>query len=108
MSLVSPSTTTSSSASRSWPDLLLRWIRERPLEVILMALLLGGLLYFYGFYRVFNMGAWSTMKWASRAWNSENDLEYGWAIMPVALGIAWYHRQQLLDAPKSNSWVGLF
>jgi len=72
-----------------------------------MALLTGSLLYFFWFYRVFNLGSWSTMQWASRAWNSENDLEYGWAILPVALGIAWYHRHQLLAAPKSNSWMGL-
>src|SRR3954463_12971624 len=102
MSLVSPSTAHDAPATPGWPDVLLRWVRQRPLEVLLAALLTGSLFYFFGFYRVFNLGTWSTMHWASRAWNSENDLEYGWAIMPVALGIAWYHRQQLLEAPKST------
>src|SRR3954464_4320637 len=98
----------SPSPEPTWGEVLGSWARRRPSEVALLGLLVGALIYFFGFYRVFMNGVQSTMVWASLAWNSENDLEYGWAIIPVAIGIAWYHRSELLRAPKSTSWVGLF
>ncbi len=83
------------------------WCRREPLAALLTAVLFAGLIYFFGFYRVFQNGAESTAVWAWKAWNAENDLEHGWLILPAALFIVWWHRQELAAAPKRTSLAGL-
>ena len=52
------------------------------------ALLLAGgggvLVYFYGFFYCFRNGDETTALWASRAWNSENNQEHSWFVLPIA------------------------
>lgn len=82
-------------------------VRRDPAAAVLLAVLSVGLIYFFGFHRVFQNGVQSTMVWATKAWNTENDLQHGWAILPAAILVAWYHRERFRAAPKSSSWAGL-
>jgi exosortase len=94
----------------SWRDALSRlgeWIQRAPVQALLVAAILGVLIYFFGFYKVFMNGNESTAVWAWRAWNEENDLEHGWLILPAAMFIVWYHRDALRAAPKEPSALGL-
>lgn len=83
------------------------WFVRHPVSGLLLAALLGTLVYFYGFYHPFMNGTESTMFWAKRSWNSENDLEHGILIIPIALYIVWHHRAALAAATKSPHWLGL-
>ena len=84
------------------------WCRRAPLAALLLLGVLGVLIYFFGFYSVFMSGSESTALWAWRSWNSENDLEHGWMILPAAIFILWYHRAEIAAAPKRGSSLGLF
>lgn len=83
------------------------WVRREPLAAVVTAALFATLIYFFGFYRVFQNGAESTAVWTMKAWNSENDLEHGGVILPAALFIVWWHRRELAAAPKETSILGL-
>ncbi len=75
------------------------------------ALLLAGgggvLVYFYGFFYCFRNGDETTALWASRAWNSENNQEHSWFVLPIAFYLLWHHRERLRSARKEPSDWGL-
>lgn len=100
-----PATTAPSPAERLAE--LLAWAKRRPFDAILGAAILAVLVYFFGCYHVFTNGLQTVAQWASKAWNPENDLEYGPFIFPGAIFIAWWHREALAQAPKSSSPLGL-
>ena len=83
------------------------WIRREPASVLLLVLIAGVLIYFYGFYRVFMNGAQSTAVWAWKGWNEENDQEHCRFIVPLIAYLLWYHRGALLDAVKRPTARGL-
>src|SRR6266436_1839306 len=91
----------------NWRRGAVAWCRHQPLGALLLAGILGTLIYFFGFYRIFQNGAESTAVWAWKAWNPENDLEHGWLVLPAALFIVWWHRRELVAAPKRPSLAGL-
>jgi len=86
---------------------LVGWLRREPLQAALLLAVAGVLVYFFGFFNVFVDGAQSTAVWAKKSWNSENDLEHGMLIVPIAIFIVWYHAAELIAAPKRESWSGL-
>jgi exosortase len=76
-------------------------------QAVLFAGVIAVLVYFFGFYKVFLNGNESPAIWTARSWNSENDLEHGFLILPAAFFIVWYHRESLRAAPKVPSATGL-
>jgi exosortase len=87
----------------------MQWASQRPLDAILLAALLGGLVYFFAIMSVVPSGEVqkSIWGWAWAAWNTENDLEHGSLILPGAIVVAWMQRQQFAAAAKKSSWIGL-
>lgn len=83
------------------------WVRREPASALLLALIAGALIYFYGFYRVFINGAQSTAVWAWKGWNEENDQEHCRFIVPLIGYLLWYHRAALMDAVKRPTARGL-
>jgi exosortase len=83
------------------------WGRRNPIDALLAAGIFAVLAYFFGCYHVFVNGEQTAADWTTRAWNAENDLEYGWLILPAALFIVWWHRAELAAAPKGASLPGL-
>jgi len=83
------------------------WCVGNPLKALLVAGIVAVIVYFFGFYSVFMNGHESTALWACRSWNSENDLEHGWLILPAAIYIVWSHRAELRDTRKVPSSLGM-
>jgi len=84
-----------------------KWIREQPVHAALFAGVLGTLVYFFVFHRLFSNGVLTAMRWAWEGWTEENDLQHGPLILPAAAVVAWMHRAQFRAAPKAPSWMGL-
>jgi len=87
--------------------LLARWVTTHPLESLLLLASAATMVYFFGFYYAFRNGLETTALWASRAWNSENNQEHSWLILPITAFLLWYHREALRAAPKQPSNLGL-
>ncbi len=85
----------------------IEWVRARPLDALLWAAIFGALIYFFGFFKIFNNGDLSAAVWAWSAWNPENNQEHSVVILPVAIFLLWYHRDRLSAAPKQPSNAGL-
>lgn len=88
-------------------SLFLKWCRAHVAAAALLASSLGLLVYFYGYYYAFRNGDESTALWASRAWNSENNQEHSWFVLPIAIVLLWYHREKIRQARKEPSNLGL-
>jgi exosortase len=100
----SPSTTSPDPLERT-PTSVLAWCRARPVEALLLGLCAGVLIYFFGFFDAFVKGRLSTVVWASQAWNKENNQEHSWLVLPITLGLFWYHRRRLAEA-VGEPWNG--
>lgn len=108
MSAPAPSSTPSSTPSLGTAlSRLGGWGARNPVQAALLAGVIGTLVWFYVGYKPLNNGAVSFFRWAGEAWNSENDLEHGWFILPGAIVIAWMHFRQFSEAEKRPSWFGL-
>lgn len=83
------------------------WLRREPAQVAMWVFLIGGLVYFYGFYDVFVNGTQSTAVWAWKGWNEENDQEHCVFIMPLVAFLLWYHRAELVETVKAPNSRGL-
>ncbi len=83
------------------------WCGSQPAAAALLAACLGVLVYFFGFFKIFTNGSLTAAKWASEAWNAENNQEHSWFILPIAIFLIWHHRADLAAARKQPSNVGL-
>jgi exosortase len=68
---------------------------------------IGALVYFFGFFYCFRNGDETTALWASRAWNSENNQEHSWFVLPIAFYLLWHHREKIRKARKEPCDLGL-
>ncbi|MCE9611755.1 MAG: exosortase/archaeosortase family protein [Chthoniobacter sp.] len=84
-----------------------KWCRANVASAVLLASSFGLLVYFYGYYYAFHNGTQSTALWASLAWNSENNQEHSWFVLPISIGLLWYHREKIREARKEPSNLGL-
>src|SRR5687767_7255505 len=80
-----------------------KWATANPVAAALLTSCVATVVYFFCFYKVFTNGALTAAQWATDAWNSENDLEHGWLILPAALVVVWLHRGKLAAARKEPS-----
>ncbi len=84
-----------------------KWCGHNPLG----ALALGGiatiLVYFFAVVHPFTYGTISTARWAWEAWNPEGDQSYGRMVPFIALGLFFYHRNALKQAPAGGYALGL-
>lgn len=83
------------------------WVRRDPLGALLLAVIAGVLVYFFGFYQVFMNGTQSTAEWTWRGWNDENDQVHCRFIVPIIALIFWLRRGDLMAAVKAPSTRGL-
>jgi exosortase len=88
--------------------IFLKWCRENPVTALWMAAILGVLVYFFGVLHPFTNGSESTALWGWRAWSPEGDQEHGKLAFPIAVFLAWYHRDKIRAALKKGSGKGLF
>ena len=84
-----------------------KWCAARPAAAALLAGCIGTVVWFVGFLTAFRNGTRSAMHWASEAWNSENNQEHSWFILPIAAWLVWQHRAELQRARKEPSNAGL-
>jgi exosortase len=84
-----------------------RWCAAQPGTAALFAASVGVIIYFFGFFKIFSNGSLTAAKWASEAWNAENNQEHSWFILPIAIYLIWHHRADLQAARKQPSNAGL-
>jgi exosortase len=84
-----------------------KWCLRHPVQAALLAGMAGVVAWFFCGYRPLSNGAMSFFRWSHEAWNTENDLEHGWLILPGAIVVAWLHYGNFAEAEKRPSWLGL-
>lgn len=83
------------------------WARREPVSALLLALIAGVIVYFFGFYSVFMNGTQSAAVWTYKGWNDENDQVHCWFIAPIIGFVLWYRRADFLAAVKAPRARGL-
>ena len=84
-----------------------KWCAANFAAAALLAGCVGTVVYFLGFYFAFRNGEETAALWASRAWNSQNNQEHSWFILPIAIWLVWHHRDEIRRARKEPSNAGL-
>ncbi len=77
-----------------------------PLALFLLLTIAATLLAFFGFVKLY--AGESIMVWAWKHWLPNLNQEYGKLVIPISLGLVWYHRKDLSAAIKQGSNWGLF
>jgi exosortase len=90
----------------------INWARRNPAAGLLIATMIGTFVYFYGFVPLFVKGIFihgvsSTAAWAWQAWNPGMNQEHSKLVPLISLGLAWYHRKEIVAARKAGSNYGL-
>lgn len=84
-----------------------KWCAANVGATLLLAGCAAAIVYFFGFFYCFRNGDETTWLWVSRAWNSENNQEHSWFVLPIALYLLWHHREKIRKARKEPSNWGL-
>lgn len=84
-----------------------KWCAANVGATLLLVGSIGALVYFFGFFYCFRNGDETTALWASRAWNSENNQEHSWFVLPIAFYLLWHHREKIRKARKEPYDLGL-
>lgn len=75
--------------------------------VFLIVTITGTLIVFFGFLKLY--AGQSIMVWAWNHWLPNLNQEYGKLVIPISLGLVWYHRKAIAQARKGGSnWGMLF
>jgi exosortase len=89
------------------------WMKSNPIEALLLVTIVGTLVYFFGFVQLFIKGIFingttSVAGWAWQAWNGTNQ-DHSKLVPFISLGLVWWHRKKIQDAPKRGSnWALIF
>lgn len=98
-----------SATQANWFQTVTDWVKRNPLNAVLLFTIVGTLVYFLGFIRLFVNGSVSTLVWAWQSWNPETNYEHAMLIPFIVIFLVWYDRQKLANAPVSSSrWGWLF
>ena len=84
-----------------------KWCAANPGAAALLAGCAGTVVWFLAFLPAFANGTRTAAQWASEAWNSENNQEHSWFILPITIWLLWHHRGDLQRARKVPSNAGL-
>ena len=84
-----------------------KWCAAKPAAAALLAGCTATVVYFLGFLPAFVGGSRTAARWASEAWNSDNNQEHSWFILPIAVWLVWQHRDEIQRARKEPSNAGL-
>ncbi len=82
-----------------------RWCRENPLAALLFASIVGTLIYFYTILPLY--AGLPISQWAWLRYLPEYNQEHSKLIPFLIVFLIWYHRRELLAAPKQGSNLGL-
>jgi len=85
-----------------------RWCRQNPVDALLVTALLGVLGYFYFGLKAFMAVQQTAVQWMTSGWNSENDQEHCWGIIPVAVGLVLLRWREIAAMPKKGANSGLW
>jgi exosortase len=96
--------------SKSWPRLIIDWVKAEPLSAALLTAIVATLVIFFGLVPLFIKGVYSaglgsTAGWAWQAWTGEQ--AHSRLVPFISLGIVCYHWKQIRDAPKGGANWGL-
>ncbi len=86
---------------------LLLWIRNRPLTALLFAAAIAIVVYFFGFLRLYANQSQPIWEWAWLRFLPQYNQEHSKLIPPLVLFLLWYHRDQIRQAPRAGSNLGL-
>ena len=81
------------------------WIRDHPMQALLLATIAATFVYFYGFLRLY--AGYPIGEWAWLRWKPEYNQEHSKLIPAVFVFLIWYHREALAKARKEGSNWGL-
>ena len=84
------------------------WARGNPASLALLAALFVVVGYFYFGVPAFAALTQSAASWIAASWNSENDQQHCWAIIPIALLLVLLRWRDLKAARKEPSNAGLW
>jgi exosortase len=65
------------------------------------------LVYFLGLLPLFRGGTESLGQWCWGAWNPMNHQEHSRFVLPISVGLLWWHRRKIAAAPRNPSLLGL-
>jgi exosortase len=75
------------------------------LTFLLLLTIAATLVIFFGFLKLY--AGESIMVWAWKHWLPNLNQEYGKLVIPIALGLVWYHRKEIRKANKGGSNFGI-
>ena len=97
-----------SSETAPLPTRLARWASGNPIELALLLILAGLVVYFYGFVGGYGpKGTNSALDVLRSSWNVENDYEHGYLVAPLILGLLVWRFWKLDPGPREFAWPGL-
>ena len=99
--------------SRAWFQQVSESFRREPLSALLLAMIVGTLVYFFGIVPLFIRGTFvhgasSVFAWAWQAWNPGANQEHSKLVPLIFVGLILYHRKEIAGAPKEGSNGALF
>lgn len=83
------------------------WLTKNPLATAVLLSISATLVYFFWFFSPFVNHMHSTIAWAMTAWNPEGNQEHGRLVPFIALGLIWYHKDELWRLHGKGSMWGL-
>src|SRR2546421_7162459 len=100
-------------AKANWFQAIADSIRREPLAALLIATIIATFIYFFGvlplFIRgIFISGTCSVFGWAWQAWNPGANQEHSKLVPLIFLGLVFFHRKEIANAPKAGANQGLF
>ena len=84
------------------------WCRRNPAAIALLLATLAVIGYFYFGVKAFQSLSQTSAQWIGLSWNTENDQEHCWAIIPISIVLVLLRWRDLRAAPKSPSNRGLW
>ena len=84
-----------------------KWCGQNPLGAVALGGIAVTLVYFFAVLHPFSYGILSTARWAWEAWNPEGEQMHGRLVPFIALGLFFYHRNTLKQAPAGGYALGL-
>jgi exosortase len=99
--------------TRTWFQGITESVRREPLSALLIATIIVTFVYFFGFVPLFIRGTFvhgasSVLAWAWQAWNPGANQEHSKLVPLIFVGLIFYHRKDIAQAPKEGSNSGLF